>query len=92
MRSNKQLPRIKMNNKDNTAKLYHLYCININCTASIYYNNAEIQVIFNPENLASIHICAICRRQLYSAMDIEIEQITAIAGVKTPDRPYYSNF
>jgi hypothetical protein len=91
MRSHKQQPPIKMSTKDNSVELYHLYCININCMTSIYHNNVEIKVILDVENLASTHICVNCRRQLYSAMDIEIEQITAMAGVKTMDKPYYNS-
>ncbi|MGZ3750357.1 MAG: hypothetical protein ACXVB0_04325 [Mucilaginibacter sp.] len=51
----------------------------------------EIQVPFDIENLTATHTCACCGRQLFSAMDIEIEQVTAEMGIKSINKPYYSS-
>jgi hypothetical protein len=71
--------------------LYNLYCLNIRCEASIYHNNTEIQVVFDAENLSANHICTCCRYSLFSAMDFEIEQVTAELGVITMNKPYYNS-
>jgi len=71
--------------------LYNLYCINIHCEASIYHNNTLIQAIFDEENLGANHICTSCRYSLFSAMDLEIEQITAEVGVLRVHKPHYNS-
>ena len=60
---------------------YSLYCLNMNCGQSIYWNSLETRVTFNAENLAATHLCTCCGQPLFSAMDIEIRHMTAQLGV-----------
>jgi hypothetical protein len=70
------------------ANFYNLYCLSMNCRQSIYWNSVETRAIFDAENLAATHTCTCCGQSLFSAMDIEIKQITAEAGIIS-GRPSY---
>ncbi len=61
--------------------LYNLYCINTHCVKSIHMHGVQTPVIFDIENLTATHICTGCRQELFSSMDIEIEQMIVKAGV-----------
>lgn len=69
---------------------YNLYCINKHCEISIYLESAQTRVIFNKENLIAMHTCTCCNQPLFSAMDIEIEQMIAEAGIILA-KPYYDS-
>jgi len=60
---------------------FNLYCLNMNCQQSIYWNSVETRAIFDAETLTATHLCACCSQSLSSAMDIEIKQMTAEVGV-----------
>jgi len=62
--------------------LYNLYCINIHCDKSIHVHGVQTQVLFDIENLTATHICTGCRENLFSPMDIEIEQMITEAGAR----------
>jgi hypothetical protein len=74
---------------DNPFSFYSMYCINIQCNKSVYWNIIETSVPFNEVNLLATHICEACNRELASALDIELEQITAEMGIRLPNRPSY---
>ena len=69
---------------------YNLYCLDMNCKQSIYLNSVETSAVFNAENLVATHFCACCGQPLSSAMDIEIKQMTAEAGIKSI-KPYHNS-
>ena len=41
---------------------------------------------FNAENILATHYCFNCSRPLVSKMDMEIEQLTAKAGIRVADK------
>jgi hypothetical protein len=72
------------------SSFYHLYCLNMNCRQSIYWNSVETKTRFTADNLTATHLCVYCGQPLFSAMDIEIKQMTALAGV-TAGKTYPSS-
>ncbi|MDB5142913.1 MAG: hypothetical protein JWQ66_1626 [Mucilaginibacter sp.] len=69
---------------------YNLYCVNLRCNSSIYHNIKETELPFTEENLLTIHSCSVCSQQLVSGMEMEIEQMTAGAGIKLPNKTFNS--
>jgi hypothetical protein len=61
---------------------FYLYCINNKCSISIYNKSGYIEIPFTAENIVATHFCSCCQKQLVSAMDVEIEQLTACTDVK----------
>ncbi|BAU54337.1 hypothetical protein MgSA37_02512 [Mucilaginibacter gotjawali] len=55
----------------------HLYCVNIECFASVFKNTMHIRIPLTEENLLAPHICFCCGHNLVSSIDLEIEQVTA---------------
>jgi hypothetical protein len=51
--------------------LYYLYCINKQCSVSIYYGITELEILFTAENLKATYICTCCNKPLVSAMDFK---------------------
>jgi len=49
--------------------LYFLYCINKQCSISVYHRIAEIKIPFTDENIVAKHKCIQCDHTLFSAMD-----------------------
>ncbi|HEY4197774.1 MAG TPA: hypothetical protein VGM63_19675 [Mucilaginibacter sp.] len=67
---------------EDTCPYYNLYCINIQCGISIYNHINENEILFTESNLVAAHRCPCCKQQLVSAMDMEIEQVVAEAGIR----------
>jgi hypothetical protein len=65
---------------------YLIYCINVHCEASIFYNNNKFSISFHTDSLLSHHSCPTCQNKLLSAMDIELEQIAAETKIKLEDQ------
>jgi hypothetical protein len=62
-------------------QFYDLYCINVHCECSIFYGNSKIVSHFHVGSILMARLCPTCQSVLVSAMDIELEQITAGAKV-----------
>jgi len=60
-----------------THPTLHLYCINIECIASVSNNTMHIRIPLTAENLTTAHHCFCCNQRLVSAIDMEIEQLAA---------------
>jgi len=69
---------------------YNLYCINMHCSASIYRRIDDVKRPFNAENILATHYCFNCSRPLVSKMDMEIEQLTAKAGIRVADKTNFN--
>jgi hypothetical protein len=67
---------------------YNLYCVNMHCETSIYHNIKENEIPFTESNLVTTHGCACCKQPLVSAMDMEIEQVVAEAGIRLSDNKF----
>jgi hypothetical protein len=65
-----------------TNSFYMLYCINLHCERSVFNKSGKIISHFHAGSLLSVRLCPKCHSRLVSAMDIELEQITAEAKVK----------
>jgi hypothetical protein len=55
-----------------TVKLYYLYCLNIECQASIYAGMAELQIPSTAEKGLGIYTCSCCNQPLTAAIDAAI--------------------
>jgi hypothetical protein len=64
---------------------YNLYCINLHCDISIYNKIMGLEVPFTEQNLLDTHSCICCEQPMVSAMEIEIEQVVAGAGIRLSD-------
>jgi len=60
----------------------------MHCQSSIYHNIKENEVSFTETNLLKTHPCACCNQILVSAMDMEIEQVVAEAGISLPGNKF----
>ncbi len=61
---------------------YDLYCINANCNSSVFNGQGNIAGHLHVGSLLSVRLCPCCYSLLVSAMDIELEQITAAIQVR----------
>jgi|GEM_PF-897766 len=68
---------------------YRLYCTNIKCPISIYENIREFRIPLTVSNLVTPYACPACKHTLVSAIDIELEQLTAELGVRMPDKTLF---
>lgn len=80
----------KQQEMNQSPYFYNLYCLDMNCKQSIYLNSVVTKAVFNLENLAATHLCTCCGQLLSSAMDIEIRQVTAEAGIVS-GKPYHNS-
>lgn len=65
-------------------QFYDLYCINVHCGRSVFNGTSKMISHFHAGSLLSARLCPACQSVLVSAMDIELEQITAEAKVYMP--------
>jgi len=50
-------------------KLYYLYCMNIQCKASLYWGMAELQIPSTAKKWVGIYTCSCCNQPLIAAVD-----------------------
>jgi hypothetical protein len=74
---------------NDTYTFYNLYCVNMHCNQSIYHRTDPTQILFSEDNLLSVHYCERCNQPMTSAMEMEIEYITAGAGIRLPGKPFH---
>jgi len=75
-----------------STDFYHLYCVNIGCSDSIFGQIKDTRLALTVDNLITNHHCLCCQHMLVSSMAIEIEQMLTSAGIKSPDKSDYSNY
>ena len=69
-------------NMKHLNSFYHLYCINMVCPGSVFGSIQDIRLELTPENLTDTHLCVCCGAHLVTAIDIEIKQLLAEAGIQ----------
>jgi len=74
---------------ERSTSFYYLYCINMHCSNSIFGRIKDVKLQLTVDNLLSTHFCANCNHPLTTSMEIEMEQMLAGTGVKSPDKPNY---
>lgn len=55
-----------------SVKFYFLYCMNIQCEASIYEDMAELQIPYTNKKWVGICTCGYCKEPLISTIDAAI--------------------
>jgi len=68
----------------------YLYCINSKCDVSIYKNSDYTEVNFNQENIVATHYCPCCGKQMLSAIDVEIEELTTSTDARLFYKLHYN--
>ena len=66
---------------------YYLYCMNIQCQASIY-NTMAIRIPNNTGHRA-IHRCNFCNHPLASESDVEVTYMITKVNSQKPKKPNY---
>jgi len=54
--------------------LYYLYCINKQCSVSIYRGITELEIPFTAENVHATYICTCCNEPLVSSMNFKFRK------------------
>jgi len=60
-----------------SSTTFHLYCVNTECSTSVFSNTIHIRLPVTVKNLLTTHYCFCCGNQLVSSIDLEIEQLAA---------------
>jgi len=55
-----------------SVKFYYLYCMNIECQASIYVGMVELQIPSAAKKWVGIYTCSCCNQPLIAAIDAAI--------------------
>ena len=72
-------------------KLSYMYCMNMQCKASIYHNMVELQIPYSSKNVIGPYTCFRCDQPLVSAIDIATERLMAAVDSQNTDEVNYLN-
>ena len=61
---------------------FALYCINFECSHSVYNQIKPTWLALTIDNIVATHICQTCQQPMHSAIDMEITQVIKEVSVR----------
>ena len=70
-------------------KLYYMYCMNIQCKASLYWGMAELQIPSTAKKWVGVYTCSCCNQPLIAAVDAAMGFEPEVIDSQKPKKQEY---